>query len=351
MLTITNKTYTISDVAQKAGVSRATVDRVLFKRGYVSQKTRDKVLKVITELNYTPNANASSLASKRAFHIACLIPRFRQGEYWEEMNNGFVASAKDYSSRSISVSLYHFDQSDEESFMNCCKDILESKPDGVMLSVVFPEAVTRFCKDLEKQHIKYAFIDNKIDNLDYCLYFGIDSYKNGQLGAWLLTNRTEPTGIALVRIRRDQRHKSDPNRTRRHGFTDYIEEHFPECQIHTIFIDPDNPDETMGKVEEFFRENPSVHHIAMTNSRVFLLEDYIRKHPDEKRIVVGFDDIKKNLDCLREGLIDYLVIRHIKKQAYDALAAFAEYLIKDTQSKHTNHFVHMEILTQMNLDD
>lgn len=351
MQLITNETYTVSDVAKKAGVSRATVDRVLFNRGYVSQKTREKVLKAIKELDYTPNASASQLASKKKYRIACLVPQFRPGEYWEEMNNGLVASAKDYSPYNISVALYHFDQNDEESFVNSCKSILESKPDGVMLSVVFPDIVATFCQELESNNIQYAFMDNKIDNLNYSIYHGIDSYKNGRLGAWLLTTRTDPKEIALIRLRRDMRHKSDPNRTRRHGFTDYIEDSFPDCRIHTIFIDPEKTDEILEILEDFFTKNPSVHHIAMTNSRVFLLRDFLRKHPDPKRIVVGFDDIKNNLDCLREGLIDSLVVRHIKKQAYNALSSFAEYLLRNNKTKHMNHFVHMEILTKLNLDN
>lgn len=52
------------DVARRAGVSRGTVDRVVHKRGRVSQKTITQY-KSSTELGYTPNPNASSLASKR----------------------------------------------------------------------------------------------------------------------------------------------------------------------------------------------------------------------------------------------------------------------------------------------
>ena len=350
MQLIQSNISTIRDVAKKAGVARATVDRVLFNRGYVSQKTREKVLAAIKDLDYRPNTNASQLASRKEYHIACLIPEFHHGDYWEEMNNGLIASAKDHAAKNISVTFYYFDQNDEEGFINNCNSILESQPDGVMLSVVFPDFVANFCKELEEKHIRYAFIDNKIDKLDYNLYYGIDSYKNGQIGAWFLTTRTDPKDIALIRIIRDPRHKSDPNRTRRHGFTDYIEDVFPACRIHTVFIDPENPEQIMEELESFFSQNPSIKQIAMTSSRVFLLRDYLRKHPDSQRIVVGFDDIKKNLDCLREGLIDCLVIRHIKQQAYNALTTFAEYLIRNNKSKHTNHFVHMEILTKSNMD-
>ena len=46
---------TIFDVAALAGVSRGTVDRVVYKRGRVSQKTIDKVQKAISQLGYTAN--------------------------------------------------------------------------------------------------------------------------------------------------------------------------------------------------------------------------------------------------------------------------------------------------------
>ena len=51
----------IYDIADKAGVSIATVSRILNKKGSVSPKTREKVLKVIDEMGYTPNAFARAL--------------------------------------------------------------------------------------------------------------------------------------------------------------------------------------------------------------------------------------------------------------------------------------------------
>ena len=54
-------TVKISDVAQAAGVSLATVSRVLSNRGSVKPATREHVLQVVKELNYQPNALARQL--------------------------------------------------------------------------------------------------------------------------------------------------------------------------------------------------------------------------------------------------------------------------------------------------
>ncbi|MDZ5710754.1 LacI family DNA-binding transcriptional regulator [Jeotgalibacillus haloalkalitolerans] len=65
---------TIKQVAQHAGVSVATVSRVLNDKGYVHEDTRKAVLKAIEELQYNPNSVARSLFKKSSNTIGLLIP-------------------------------------------------------------------------------------------------------------------------------------------------------------------------------------------------------------------------------------------------------------------------------------
>lgn len=351
MQTIDNKIASVFDVARLAGVSRGTVDRVIYGRGRVSDATRLKVEQAIESLNYSPNKNASHLATRSEYLFACLIPMFKPGEYWEEMNNGLLDAVHSFSSANISVHIHHYNQTDLDSFRKECDSILEEQPAGVLMNAVFREETMDFAKALESRGIPYAFVDNKINELDYTLYYGVDPDKSGALGAWLLTWRDHPTDMALVRLVRDPGRHADPNRPRRHGFTDYLEDSHPGCRIHSVFIDPDNPEDTRRTLEGFFESHPEVHHVAMTNSRVYLLGEYLRSHPDPQRIVVGFDDLKSNLECLKEGTVDALVTRHIPLQAKDALTHFAECVIRRKRPEQRDHFVHMDILTRMNLDN
>jgi LacI family transcriptional regulator len=64
---------TIKDVAKKAGVSPATVSRVVGDYGYVSDKTRRKVLVVVQELNYRPDTIARSLVTKSTRTIGLVM--------------------------------------------------------------------------------------------------------------------------------------------------------------------------------------------------------------------------------------------------------------------------------------
>ncbi|MBN6188082.1 LacI family DNA-binding transcriptional regulator [Aneurinibacillus sp. BA2021] len=65
---------TIKDVSKLAGVSVATVSRVLNRNGYVHEETERKVLRAIQELNYTPNFVARSLSNKKTSTIGLMVP-------------------------------------------------------------------------------------------------------------------------------------------------------------------------------------------------------------------------------------------------------------------------------------
>ncbi len=65
---------TIRDVAKKAGVSVATVSRVINNKGKVSEKTELAVLQAIKELSYQPNSVARSLSSRKSNVVALIVP-------------------------------------------------------------------------------------------------------------------------------------------------------------------------------------------------------------------------------------------------------------------------------------
>ena len=70
----TRQTVTMRDVARVAGVSRMTVSRALKKDSPVSEKTRERILKVVREMNYVPDQMAGSLTTKKSGFVAVMVP-------------------------------------------------------------------------------------------------------------------------------------------------------------------------------------------------------------------------------------------------------------------------------------
>lgn len=65
---------TLSDVARAAGVSTATVSRCLNEPALVVQATRERVLRAVEELGYTPDFSGRALASRRTNTVGAVIP-------------------------------------------------------------------------------------------------------------------------------------------------------------------------------------------------------------------------------------------------------------------------------------
>ena len=77
---------TIKMIAERAGVSIGTVDRVLHDRPYVKAEVRERVLRVMEELDYHPNRMASALAtSGTPRKLALVQPEWEEGFVRDEM--------------------------------------------------------------------------------------------------------------------------------------------------------------------------------------------------------------------------------------------------------------------------
>ena len=69
---------TIDDIARLAGVSKATVSRVLNRKPDVDPVTRERILRIVEEQNFVPSATASNLARGKSRLLGVLIPSFTQ---------------------------------------------------------------------------------------------------------------------------------------------------------------------------------------------------------------------------------------------------------------------------------
>ena len=85
---------TINDVAKIAGVSIATVSRVVHNKDNVSDACRARVKKIIAELNYRPNRNASALAGKTTNTIGVVTPKLSM-PFFGSLASGVEKAARD----------------------------------------------------------------------------------------------------------------------------------------------------------------------------------------------------------------------------------------------------------------
>ena len=123
----TDDTVTIYDVAREAGVSMATVSRVVNGNKNVKENTRKKVLEVIDRLDYRPNAVARGLASKKTTTIGVVIPNITNS-YFSTLAKGIDDIAEMYK---YNIVLANSDEDDDKE-VAVVNTLFSKQVDGVI---------------------------------------------------------------------------------------------------------------------------------------------------------------------------------------------------------------------------
>lgn len=125
---------TISDIAKKAGVSSATVSRVLNDSGYVKQSTREKIEAVIKEMNFTPSAIARSLSKNETNTIGVIVPDITNS-YFGEVIKGISEIAE---KNNLNIILFNTDNYLEKE-IRALNVLKEQRIKGIIMTPGFGE--------------------------------------------------------------------------------------------------------------------------------------------------------------------------------------------------------------------
>ena len=334
-----------------AGVSEGTVDRVLHERGEVSEKSREAVQKVLDEINYSPNLLARSLASKKHYHFACLIPMHKATDYWESVEKGFSHAAIDYLHYNIHIERKYFNQFDANSFVDVSKALIKSQPDAVIMAPIFRDETLAFTRELQQLEIPFSFIDSMIEDADFLTYYGQNSFQSGYIAAKLLLNSLPDA--AQVLVLRTNRKGAVSNQTiaRINGFMSFVSESkLSNIELIHLEMSDENEDANREILSDVFSKNTNIKAAITFNSRVYRLANHLEtlQHADVR--LIGYDLLQKNVDYLKQGVVSYLIAQRPEKQAYFAIRDMCAKLIQK-QSITKINYVPIDILIKENIED
>lgn len=152
----------IKDVAKYAGVSTATVSRVLTNTAFVSPKTKEKVEKAVKSLNYRPNKVAQSLRLQRANIVGLIIPDI-ENTFFTRLSRAIEDAAYLHKK---TIFLCNTDQRPdrEEHYLKVMED------ENVAGIIIAPtRSSTDLLKVYQDSQLPIVFVDRNIEN------FGCDS--------------------------------------------------------------------------------------------------------------------------------------------------------------------------------
>ncbi len=184
------KQITIADIAKEAGVSKATISRVLADSPKVKAETREKILAIIKKHSFVPNKLARSLAGTPGKILGIVIEELAN-YFFVEIADGFdhIVSEAGYSMQ-ISSSKW-----EAERELNIVKQLISSRVDGVILAPLTEDSES--IKMLKTSGIPFLLI-NVIPKDRDVAYVSCDNYQGGKLAADFFAKMNRPSNILIT---------------------------------------------------------------------------------------------------------------------------------------------------------
>ena len=340
--------YGVKEIARRAGVSIATVDRVIHNRTGVAEVTRTKINAIIKELDYQPNILASRLASRRIFHFATLIPEVsEETDFWKAPLSGIREAEREIKQYGVKVDKYFFDLNDKSSFVKQAALILKGKVDGVLVAPSFIEESTTFVETCRQRGIPYVFINSDIPNQDSLCYIGPDLFYSGYLGAHLTSYGAGTGKVLVVNISREMDNHHHLLR-KEEGFRAWFREHGKSNEIIKTDIRKTDYASVERNLSAILEEHADIKAVFVTNSRVSTVARYFEKfYRREDIILIGYDFLEKNISYLEKDVIDFLICQKPEEQGYRGIKALYQSQVLG-QAVEKVHFMPIDIITREN---
>jgi len=284
--------------------------------------TRERVLGILKEMHYEPDILASSLASRRPFRAAVLVP-FHTPEnwFWKEPLTGIIDACNELNHFRIEVKEFLYDQFNKEEFIEKSVEVLNYTPDAVIAAPVFNQETKEFFDRCSEQGIPFISVNDNIRHPDQVSYVGQDPRRSGSVAAQLMKTGMQGKGsLLVVSIARDMDNYNHIL-NREQGFREYWENSngSPAPEIITRAMPKDTYNYIKRALGALFDEYGEIKGIFVTNSRVYQVARFLQNTDRKDVMLVGYDLINPNIKYLNSGTIDFLISQKPREQGYRAL--------------------------------
>ena len=341
----------IKDIAEKSGVSVGTVDRVLHNRPNVSKKAREKVEQVMKEISYQPNRYASALAYNKHYSFYIIMPQHEREAYWQDVEKGAAEACEAMNDFHVDLQIRYFSRFDSASYADTFRQVIDSKPNGVVVVPSEIELTKPFTDQLHEAGIPFVLLDSYHPELQPLSFFGQDPISSGHFAARILMLvASADREVMFMKQTKNGKAASNQQALREEGFRQYMAEHFPQVAI----VDFEMPqaasqEETDSRLDDFFARHPDVHNCITMSSRAHLVGTYLLRRGRRDVQIMGYDMVSQNARCLREGSISFLIAQHAYIQGYGCFETLFKAIVLKQDVAPVN-YMPIELLTSENVD-
>lgn len=320
---------TIKMIAERAGVSIGTVDRVLHNRPYVKAEVRERVLAVMVELDYRPNRMASALATsgtvRRFWVIQPEWARFIQ----TAMADGVARFLEEHRDYNVTVETLLYPHGDTESCLRLLDRAGRRDIHGVALCGSDCETVRGGLRRLADGGVPVVTFNSDIPRGPRRCYVGEDAHHAGRVAGEIAAKFLRPGERVLLAYSGLEYlgHKG-----RADGFFERLSERGFSKEDFLVAATHDDYQETLAAVSAALEREPRLRYIYMATQSVSACVEALRRAGRTGQVrILAHDDSPEIRRFLREGLVDFSIDQNLPYQSYQALCVLFQIVAEHRQ--------------------
>ena len=312
---------TIKEIADLAGVSRGTVDRVLNNRGSVNPQTEEKVREIARALNYRPNRAGLALAAQKKKYKIGVILFHKENPFFDDVNKGVKEKAeelKDYGFETLTKRV----KFDAEAQAAAIDELMETGINGLMLAPYNAPLIQKKIDEVVDRDIPVVTLNTDISGSKRMAYVGSDYYRGGCIAAGLLSLMRDGD-IHLGIISGSGNVLCHSERIR--GLKETIEKFYTQIHIAETVENHDDEFESYSLTRKMLKNHPEINALFFVAAGVSGGCKAIQESGRQLKVIT-FDDVPMTLKMLEAGVISVTISQKPRKQGSLSLDILFDYL-------------------------
>ncbi|WP_353171207.1 LacI family DNA-binding transcriptional regulator [Paracandidimonas soli] len=244
----------ITDIARLAGVSTATVDRVLNRRPGVRQATIQRVLKVATRLEYLSPTDVYTDLRPRPMRLTFLLPK-GTNRVIHMFVDAIAYSQNQLAPFNVKCRCEMVDEFNPEAMAESLLN-LRGRADGVVFMALEHPLVREAVKTLAAEGIPAVTLISDLPASERCAYVGLDNIATGRTAGYLLGRLTSPNPGKFALIAGSLSYRA--HRDREFGFMQIMEEMRLAHQVIGIREGRDDSQTNYGLTRALLEQHPDL---------------------------------------------------------------------------------------------
>ena len=311
---------TTKDLAKAAGVSLATVDRVLNDRTGVRDDTVRRVTEAIEAIGFIRNQSAANLARSRSYRFLFLLPRSGD-QFLAQLIARIAESNLAYAPEATQANILHIEDEDPHQIAATLGALDPENVDGVAIMAPESPQVRDAKARLTQRGIEaVAFLSGQITS-DNEPFVGIDNHAAGATAGRLM-GRFAPQTAGKVLVVAETLLARD-SLERRLGFDQVMGSDYPHLTVLPSVETHADTDRTRAILTASFASHPDIAGLYVLASEARMPLDHI-PHSARRPVIIAHERTPYTETALQQGQIDALITQdpgHLVRSAIRILRA------------------------------